>query len=55
MEVRKVTQSDIDHEERNQAGLESSESEDMTVAFEMDGLKSSLMGMLPGQVDGRRR
>jgi hypothetical protein len=50
----KVTESDIERAHRKEQGIESSILEE-TEIFEIDGLKSSLMGMLPGMVDGIRR
>ena len=55
MQVKKVTQSAIDRHESKEAGIKSSVSDEYTQLFDIDGLNSSLMGMLPGQVDGLRR
>ena len=55
MHVKEVTESAIIRHKRKELGIQSDLSDEYTELFEMDGLNSSLMGMLPGQVDGLRR
>jgi hypothetical protein len=50
----KVTEEDVERAIRKEQGIESEYLEETDI-FEMDGLSSSLMGMLPGHTDGLRR
>lgn len=53
MDINQVTPYDI-RKVQKQMGIDTS-TEEETDIFEIDGLKSSLMGMLPGHEDSLRR
>ena len=53
-DIKEITDSDIARAKRKDEGIKSEEYEE-TEAFDMDGLNSSLMGMLPGHPDSLRR